>query len=160
MKPIILSDIITELEYNKLCTVFDLLKEDNGRFFEKSRFDRHSLHRPLALLSVAKRVKPIIEDILGLKLEYDIAMISCYKEGGRCPPHHDAENSEFGFAFCIKKNISWPFFVDDVAFDIEERQAILFNGYKSLHYRQGVLEKDQYMGIAFLHFKRKNEENI
>jgi hypothetical protein len=160
MKPIILSDIITPSEYVKLCSIFELLKNDDGRFFEKSRFDRHSIHRPVALLSVAKRLKPLIEDMLNLKLEYDIAMVSCYKEGGKCPPHYDTENSEFGFALCIKKNVNWPFFVDDVKFDIEEGQAILFNGHKSLHYRQGVLEKGQYVGVAFLHFKRKHEETI
>jgi hypothetical protein len=116
------------------------------------------MHRPVALISIAKRLKPLIEDMVGTELDYDIAMVSCYKEGGKCPPHHDVKNSEFGFALCIKKNVSWPFFVDGVAFDIQEKQAILFNGYNSLHYREGSLEKDQYMGVAFLHFKRKNEE--
>ena len=157
MKPIIFKNILNDKEYSNLLKLFNKLDSEPVKYFEKSRFDRHSIHRPLELLSIAKRLKPILEDSLNIKLDYSIAMISCYKDGGKCPPHHDTENNEFGLAICVKKNIDWPFFVEGESFDLDENQAILFNGYKCEHYREGVLNDNDFFCVAFLHFRRALE---
>ena len=158
MKPIIIDNILNDKEHSNLLKLCNTISNEPVKFFEKSRFDRHSIHRPLPLLSVAKRLKPVVENILNLKLECNIAMISCYKEGGKCPPHKDTEENEFGLAICVKKNLDWPFFVESDKFNIQENQGILFNGYSSTHYREGILESGDLFCVAFLHFRRQNEK--
>jgi len=159
MTPIILDNILTKQECKDMIKLYNLIQSEPFKYFEKTKFDRHSIHAPAKLLSIAKRLKPIVEQLVGASLRYSIAMISCYKEGGKCPPHFDTKNNEFGLAICIKKNIDWLFYVDGTGFNIQENQAILFNGYKSEHYREGILGLGNSFCIAFLHFGRLDEEN-
>jgi hypothetical protein len=158
MKPLILDNILDKKELDCLLNLLDKMNGEPEKYFEKSRFDRYSIHRPLQLISIAKRLKPTIEDILNIKLALNIAMISCYKKEGRCPPHFDTEENEFGLAICVKKNANWPFFVDDCPFNVEENEAILFNGYRSEHYREGSLGENDFLCVAFLHFRRESNE--
>jgi hypothetical protein len=56
---------------------------------------------------------------------------------------------------CIKKYDDWPIIVEDKKFELNEGDAVLYNGVLQKHWRPGIY-KGSGMAQVFLHYVNQN----
>ena len=112
---------------------------------------------------------PLMDSLLYLKLpkvelESKLKLFPTYSYwryyvyGATLDKHTDRPACEISVTACIKKYDNWPIIVENKSIELEEGDAILYNGCEEEHWRPGVYEGE---GIAqvFFHYVDKNGSN-
>jgi len=98
---------------------------------------------------------PIVEKNCKLKLFPTYAYWRYYVYGGRLIKHTDRPSCEVSVTVCIKKYDDWPIIVEGKKFELNEGDAVLYNGVLQKHWRPGVY-KGEGMAQVFFHYVNKN----
>ena len=101
---------------------------------------------------------PKVELESKLKLFPTYAYWRYYVLGASLKKHTDRPACEISVTACIKKYDNWPVIVKNKSFELEEGDAILYNGCTEEHWRPGVY-KGEGMAQIFLHYVDKNGLN-
>jgi|TARA_B100001094_G_scaffold320384_1_gene366534 hypothetical protein len=98
---------------------------------------------------------PMVEKESKLKLFPTYAYWRYYIYGGKLPKHIDRPSCEVSITSCIKKHDDWPIFIEGKKFELNEGDAVLYNGLLQDHWRKGIYKGE---GIAqvFFHYVNKN----
>ncbi len=109
-----------------------------------------------ALMNSLLDVKlPIVEKKSKLSLFPTYAYWRYYVYGGTLAKHKDRPSCEISVTACIKKYDNWPIVVENKKFELEEGDAILYNGLYQKHWRPGVY-KGEGMAQVFFHYVNQN----
>ena len=98
---------------------------------------------------------PLVEKESKLKLFPTYTYWRYYVLGATLDKHTDRPACEISVTACIKKYDNWPIIVKNKSFELEEGDAILYNGCAEEHWRPGVY-KGEGMAQVFLHYVDKN----
>ena len=100
---------------------------------------------------------PMVEKESKLKLFPTYAYWRYYIYGGMLPKHIDRPSCEVSVSVCIKKysNYDWPIIVEGKKFELNEGDAVLYNGLLQKHWRPGVY-KGEGMIQVFFHYINKS----
>tara|TARA_Y100001973_G_C5207248_1_gene342495 strand:- start:1519 stop:2100 length:582 start_codon:yes stop_codon:yes gene_type:complete len=98
---------------------------------------------------------PIAEEKSKLKLFPTYAYWRYYVFGGTLASHTDRPSCEISITSCIKKYDNWPILVEGQKFELEEGDAVLYNGLFEKHGRPGTY-KGEGMAQVFFHYVNKN----
>lgn len=98
---------------------------------------------------------PLVEKKSNLNLIPTYAYWRYYIFGGTLKKHVDRPSCEISITACIKKYDNWPIVVEGKEFELNEGDAILYNGIFEKHWRPGVY-KGSGMAQVFFHYVDKN----
>jgi len=98
---------------------------------------------------------PVIEKKSKLKLFPTYTYWRYYVYGATLDKHTDRPACEISVTACIKKYDDWPIIVEDKKFELNEGDAILYNGVSQKHWRPGIY-KGSGMAQVFLHYVDQN----
>ena len=93
----------------------------------------------------------LVEKESNLKLFQTYAYWRYYIFGATLSKHTDRPACEISVSACIKKYDNWPIIVEGTSFELEEGDAVLYNGCDQEHWRPGVY-KGEGMAQVFLHY--------
>jgi alkylated DNA repair dioxygenase AlkB len=97
----------------------------------------------------------LVEKESNLKLFQTYAYWRYYIFGATLSKHTDRPACEISVSACIKKYDNWPIIVEGTSFELEEGDAVLYNGCDQEHWRPGVY-KGEGMAQVFLHYVNQN----
>tara|TARA_R100001163_G_scaffold65760_2_gene64580 strand:+ start:722 stop:1294 length:573 start_codon:yes stop_codon:yes gene_type:complete len=98
---------------------------------------------------------PIVSKESKLQLFPTYAYWRYYVLGGTLAYHTDRPSCEISVTSCIKKYDNWPIVVEGKKFELEEGDAVLYNGLFEKHGRPGIY-KGEGMAQVFFHYVNKN----
>jgi len=98
---------------------------------------------------------PVVEKKSKLKLFPTYTYWRYYVYGATLDKHTDRPACEISVTACIKKYDDWPIIVEDKKFELNEGDAILYNGVSQKHWRPGIY-KGSGMAQVFLHYVNQN----
>jgi hypothetical protein len=98
---------------------------------------------------------PVVEKKSKLKLFPTYTYWRYYVYGATLDKHTDRHACEISVTACIKKYDDWPIIVEDKKFELNEGDAILYNGVLQKHWRPGIY-KGSGMAQVFLHYVDQN----
>jgi len=98
---------------------------------------------------------PLVEKKSNLNLIPTYAYWRYYIFGANLKQHLDRPSCEISVTACIKKYDNWPIVVEGKEFELNEGDAILYNGVFEKHWRPGVY-KGNGMAQVFFHYVDKN----
>jgi hypothetical protein len=98
---------------------------------------------------------PVVEKKSKLKLFPTYTYWRYYVYGATLDKHTDRPACEISVTACIKKYDDWPIIVEDKKFELNEGDAILYNGVSQKHWRPGIY-KGSGMAQVFLHYVDQN----
>ena len=78
-----------------------------------------------------------------------------YVYGATLDKHIDRPACEISVTACIKKYDNWPIIVENKSIELEEGDAVLYDGCKQKHWRPGMY-KGEGMAQIFLHYVNQN----
>ena len=145
--------------YQKYC--FLKLEEDNDTK-EQGKLDLFHFspawYDDALMTSLLDTKLPIVEKESNLKLFPTYAYWRYYIFGGKLNKHYDRPSCEVSVSVCIKKYDNWPIVVEGNSFELEEGDAVLYDGCAQQHWRPGKY-KGEGMAQVFLHYVDKNGSN-
>ena len=97
----------------------------------------------------------IVEKESNLELFPTYAYWRYYIFGGTLKKHVDRPSCEISVTACIKKYDNWPIVVEGTSFELEEGDAVLYEGCDQKHWRPGTY-KGEGMAQVFFHYVNKN----
>ena len=122
-------------------------------------------------------ILPLIEHVVGSKLEPTYTYLSCYVKGSDLPAHTDRPECQYTVSFMIDKpdGLEWPIYVDKrkepikfkgryrdyinsdniehcIPVDCNAGGIMMFNGTDHIHFREHLTE--EYCNIALLHYRK------
>jgi hypothetical protein len=97
---------------------------------------------------------PIVEKESKLKLFPTYTYWRYYVYGGSLRKHVDRPSCEVSITACIKKYDDWPIIIEDKQFELNEGDAIIYNGVFQKHERPGIY-KGEGMAQVFFHYVDK-----
>jgi len=136
--------------YNKLDLNKDYILDDQS-------FSPAWYNDPL-MTSLLGTKLPLVEKESNLKLFETYAYWRYYVFGGKLKKHTDRPACEISVTACIKKYDNWPIVVEGTSFELEEGDAVLYNGCDQEHWRSGVY-KGEGMAQVFFHYVDQNGPN-
>ena len=98
---------------------------------------------------------PVVEKKSKLKLFPTYTYWRYYVYGATLDKHTDRPACEISVTACIKKYDDWPIIVEDKKFELNEGDAVLYNGVLQKHWRPGIY-KGSGMAQVFLHYVDQN----
>lgn len=93
----------------------------------------------------------LVEKESNLKLFPTYAYWRYYVFGGIFTKHIDRPSCEISVTACIKKYDNWPIIIEGTSFELEEGDAVLYDGFFQKHWRPGTY-KGEGMAQVFLHY--------
>ena len=99
-----------------------------------------------------------VEKHSALKLFPTYAYWRYYVFGATLARHTDRPSCEISVTACIKKYDNWPIVIEGTSFELEEGDAVLYNGCDQKHWRPSVY-KGEGMAQVFLHYVNQNGPN-
>lgn len=98
---------------------------------------------------------PLVSQKSKLKLFPTYTYWRYYVFGATLSNHVDRPSCEISVTSCIKKYDNWPIIIDGKKFELEEGDAVLYNGLFEKHGRPGIY-KGEGMAQVFFHYVNKN----
>lgn len=163
-------NIITEDEASQIKNeiLSDVLRESgslNGNWNSERGRVLFS-YAPLSCVFVMKRVKPILENLVGEELIPTYWFSTTYHNGGRMNCHTDRPPCEISITMNICGDAPWPIKLKDFTGKRREfitpiGHGVVYLGTQLEHWRSPLKthEQDRFMQL-FLHFVRKNGPNV
>jgi len=109
--------------------------------------------------TVNEIVWPKVEERVGEKLIPTYSYSRLYQNENQLHIHRDRPSCEVSVTIQLGRshNYSWPIFVDDTRYDLNEGDGVVYFGNKSYHWRNICEGPDgYYSGQVFLHYVREN----
>lgn len=181
--PVVVEDVITR-EIHKIVDEYFKTNIKNGIYpFGDRQSQRYKIIDEIITRLLHLEFLPLIEKIVGKKMEPTYTYISAYVKGADLPAHTDRAECEFTCSYIIGKPIdsNWNIYVhkikqavkhkgryakfdngdpgytppkeECVAVDCRENGIMIFNGTDHIHYRE-PLEHDYY-NVVLLHYRSK-----
>lgn len=175
--PVIVNNVLNETTirvfkeyYNECikCKYFVLGDNQSNRYKSNNEAFSRFLHYELL---------PLIERIVGKRIQPTYTYLSAYVKGADLPAHTDRPDCEYTVSFVVDKpeNVRWPIYFhktkqsikgkgrynftppkdECIECDCEANGLMIFNGRDHIHYRE-KLEYDYY-NILLLHYKGYND---
>ena len=144
---------LTVLE--KYC--YNKLDENKNYTIDPQSFSPAWYNDPL-MTSFLDTKLPKVELESNLKLFPTYAYWRYYIFGATLKKHTDRPSCEISITACIKKYDNWPISIEGTSFELEEGDAVLYNGCKEKHFRPSIY-KGEGMAQVFFHYVNKNGPN-
>lgn len=97
----------------------------------------------------------LVEKESNLKLFPTCSYWRYYILGGYLKKHTDRLACEISVTACIKKYDNWPIIIEGNSLELEEGDAVLYNGCDQEHWRPGIY-KGKGMAQVFFHYVNQN----
>lgn len=116
--------------------------------------------------NIVKRVEKMVSDVVGEEIVVvEVGGTRYSPEFGwevKLGPHFDLRPFEtFVFDLQINSNQKWGLFFEGERFDLENNQALLFNGTGQIHWREPItLKEDTRVDLIFFWMQHKNAKPI
>jgi|TARA_E500000318_G_scaffold41135_1_gene39251 hypothetical protein len=110
-----------------------------------------SCQKDLLMDAVLEAKLPIVEKVSGLKLYPTYTYWRYYVFGATLTKHTDRPACEVSITACIKKYDNWPIVIEGDSFEINEGDAVIYDGCNQTHWRPGVY-KGEGMAQVFFHY--------
>jgi hypothetical protein len=107
--------------------------------------------------TVAERIWPFLENILGEELIPTYSYARLYTNGNVLKPHTDRPSCEISLSIQLGRShhYSWPLHAGNQRFDLAEGDALLYKGCEITHWRDVCKGPDNYYsGQLFCHYVR------
>ena len=159
MKPMLLTDIFSVEDMEKLNNCFDYAEGDSVQTNkEHAELGRKSVHKIDIHLSVD--INKLGQKILGENFHcVGLNMVEYSSEYGEpnLPPHYDRDSSELIINYQLSSNISWGIGVDEEVYLLEDNQAVAFHPNKSIHWRPiREFKPGEFVRMAFIRYQDIN----
>lgn len=121
------------------------------------------LHHEIMFDTLMERCWPAIENLIEEELIPTYAYARLYNNGDVLEKHSDREACEISITIQLARthNYSWPIYMGEQRYDLNEGDAVLYKGCEISHWRNKCDGPTGYMsGQAFLHYVRKNGPNV
>ena len=140
-------DLLQRFSRNKLDQNVDWIIDDQS--FSPAWYDDPLMNG--VLYSKLKRV----EHESNLNLIPTYSYWRYYVFGGELGKHTDRPSCEVSVTACIKKYDDWPIIVEGNSFELEEGDAVLYDGLRQEHWRPGTY-KGEGQAQVFFHYVNKD----
>jgi hypothetical protein len=97
----------------------------------------------------------LASDLAGQELKPSYCFLSMYGSDGICPVHTDRPQCQFTIDLQVHADGSWPIYVDEKKYVLENGKALFYSGTGQVHYRKSMKEDSDnctFMNLAFFHF--------
>ena len=137
--------------------ILTLIKND-GPVFDKTRGWYWGLYKPPFLEEVMREIKPLMENISGVKLLSTYWFTTIYTNNSYLKIHTDRPSCEFSLSLNLKSEIDWPLFFKDRnnvehEFLTEVGSGIAYLGREIPHWRAPLIsENRQFFIQSFFHY--------
>jgi hypothetical protein len=131
----------------KLSSQTDLLDWD-------SLFMRNAISDTPFTKMLHKKLTPLVEKHLGIKVAPSYSFFSFYGDQGYCPPHRDRSECQWTLDLCVAQDKVWPIFIENEQIDLKENDAVIYSGTDQVHWRQKIHESG-FCHLIFFHFKER-----
>ena len=171
--PVIVEDVITP-EIHELVDEYFKTNIKNGVYpFGDRQSQRYKIIDEIMTRLLHLEFLPLIEKIVGRKMEATYTYISAYVKGADLPPHTDRPECEFTCSYIIGKpiNTNWNIYLhktkqpekykgrydftppkeECIAVDCNQNGLMIFNGTDHIHYRESL--EHEYYNVVLLHYK-------
>ncbi len=140
---------------DKYC--YNKIDQDKNYQIDEQSFSPAWYNDPLMNSLLDTKLKTV-EKKFNLKLFPTYAYWRYYVFGATLARHTDRPSCEISVTACIKKYDNWPIVIEGTSFELEEGDAVLYNGCNQKHWRPGVY-KGKGMAQVFLHYVDQNGPN-
>lgn len=128
----------------------------DDEFPEESKFNRWYWNN-LPLLKSIHYDSSFVElasELAQIKLKPSYCFLSMYGSDGVCPLHVDRPSCQFTIDLQVNSDGTWPIYIEDTPYVLENGKAIFYSGTGQEHYRKpmGIDATCTYMDLAFFHF--------
>ncbi len=182
--PVVIEDVIIS-EIHKIINEYFKTNIKNGVYpFGDRQSKRYKLIDEIITRLLHLEFLPLIEKIVGQKMEPTYTYISAYTKGSDLPAHTDRPECEFTCSYILGKppNSNWNIYIHKVkqpvkykgryakfengdpgytppkeeciVVDCQENGLMIFNGTDHIHYREPL--EDEYYNVVLLHYKKHN----
>lgn len=176
-----MQDYQKQFKENKLVVVKELIgKETASVLFDYLRFTSHMMHTfdkqaqtsdklvndcfgirhgDLMFDALMKRLKPVIEECVGMELYPSYSYARLYKTGSSLIKHVDRDSSEIGVTLKLSDTggYNWPIWMVDKPYLLEDGDAVVYRGHELLHWRETCAGPPDYrMGQVFFFYVDAN----
>lgn len=171
--PVTVEDVISP-EIHKLVDEYFKTNIKNGVYpFGDRQSQRYKIIDEIMTRLLHLEFLPLIEKIVGKKMEATYTYISAYVKGADLPAHTDRPECEFTCSYIIGKppDSNWNIYVhktkqpekykgrydftppkdECIAVDCRENGLMIFNGTDHIHYREQL--EHEYYNVVLLHYK-------
>ena len=178
--PVVVEDVISP-EIHKIIDEYFKTNIKNGVYkFGDRQSKRYKIIDEIITRLLHLEFLPLIEKIVGRKMEATYTYISAYVKGADLPAHTDRSECEYTCSYIIGKppDTTWNIYVDKekqlekykgrqgytppkeqcIAVDCRENGLMIFNGTDHIHYREPL--EHEYYNVVLLHYCVKKDINI
>ena len=171
--PVVVEDVINP-DIHQLVDEYFKTNIKNGVYpFGDRQSNRYKLIDEIMTRLLHLEFLPLIEKIVGKKMEATYTYISAYVKGADLPPHTDRPECEFTCSYIIGKpiNTNWNIYLhktkqpekykgrydftppkeECIAVDCNQNGLMIFNGTDHIHYREPL--EHEYYNVVLLHYK-------
>jgi len=171
--PVTVEDVINP-EIHKIVDEYFKINIKNGVYpFGDRQSQRYKIIDEIMTRLLHLEFLPLIEKIVGKKMEATYTYISAYVKGADLPPHTDRPDCEFTCSYIIGKppDTNWNIYLhktkqpekylgrydftppkeECLAVDCRENGLMIFNGTDHIHYREPL--EHEYYNVVLLHYK-------
>lgn len=148
----LIKTVLSKEDFFSLCQYIEKVKIKKPVLNWCNVFMRYSLHDAIYLRNLHQKITPLVEKILQRRLTPTYSYLSMYGESGICPPHRDKSECQWTLDLCVKQDKSWPLFVENCSFFMEENEALIYSGTDQLHWRDKI-HTGGFCDLVFFHFK-------
>ena len=171
--PVIVEDVVSP-EIHKIVDEYFKTNIKNGVYpFGDRQSQRYKIIDEIMTRLLHLEFLPLIEKIVGRKMEATYTYISAYVKGADLPPHTDRPECEFTCSYIIGKppDTNWNIYIhkekqaekykgrynftppkeECIAVDCRENGLMIFNGTDHIHYREPL--EHEYYNVVLLHYK-------
>tara|TARA_B100001939_G_scaffold342269_1_gene353168 strand:- start:1674 stop:2309 length:636 start_codon:yes stop_codon:yes gene_type:complete len=131
-----------------------------GTFNDKQVRGVFSSFGDIAMETLLMKVKPKMEEALGIELLPSYSYTRLYEKGAELKKHIDRKSCEVSTTLNLGGD-SWPIFFElgeEVRVDLEPGDMVLYLGEEIMHWREKF--KGTLCGQVFLHYNTKNKNNV
>lgn len=128
----------------------------------ESRFNRWCYYNLPSLMEIhhSKNFIEQVESIVGEHVKPTYVFLSMYGKDGVCPLHTDRPQCAYTVDLCLHQNGRWPLYVNDIPYDLEAGESLIYSGSTMPHYRNPMPSlgpiAPTYANLAFFHFVPRN----
>ena len=171
--PVVVEDVINP-EIHELVDEYFKTNIKNGVYpFGDRQSQRYKIIDEIMTRLLHLEFLPLIEKIVGRKMEATYTYISAYVKGADLPAHTDRPECEFTCSYIIGKpiNTNWNIYLhktkqpekykgrydftppkdECIAVDCNQNGLMIFNGTDHIHYREPL--EHEYYNVVLLHYK-------
>jgi hypothetical protein len=115
------------------------------------------MNHDITFETVAERVWPFLENILGEELVPTYSYARLYQNGNVLEKHTDRPSCDISLSIQLGRShhYTWPIYAGNERFDLAEGDALLYKGCEVEHWRNACEgPKGYYSGQIFCHFVR------